>query len=425
MYVHSWRRTSPMPSVMEARILPKVSKHDYVTEQRIGSGAFGDVYIARRRSKLFTKGSHKYAVKVCTLHTEEEMKDEAEKRQKERAHKLKEDIKEGNMPYLLDVDSTTRSSQVYTREDCIQELKILQHVQSGKKREKFVIQFFKSFEYKNRAWIVTELSPTSLRRLLTVSRKRGERRLDINVCAYIILQTLLALKHLRGKRVVHRDIKPSNILLTLTGYVKLCDFGIAEIVPVGKTHCVVGSTKGTAEYMAAELFTRGQPYDYSVDIWALGIVLFNTFRLGKSPYFAKRTDNRVFRHFNWRSYARSEAEYIDSLFGGGFLSQEELKDLDTPKPLLKLFEQRYKRNKDIVSIVRRCVVPYPKTGLQNEVTRKDLKDRLSWQEFYVWAETLISKTRGLDITRMQLVSKVLRSVPESQVSDEKELIITL
>ena len=189
---------------------------------------------------------------------------------------------------------------------------------------------------------------------------------------------------------------------------KLCDFGIAEVVPVGKTHCVVGSPRGTAEYMASELFTPGQTYDYSVDIWALGIVLFNVFRLGKSPYFAKRTDNRVFCHFNWSSYTKSEAEYIDSLFGGGFLSQEELKDLDTPKPLLKLFKHRYNRNKDIVSIVRRCVVPYPKTGLQNEVTRKDLKDRLSWQEFYDWTEEILRDEEGSASAREQLLENMAK-----------------
>ena len=354
-----------------SRLLLRVPKNEYVKEAQVDAGNFGVVYICKKRAKFpfISKRTEKYAAKVFTFDAE--------------------DAASSSLP------------QVYTKEDCIRELRILQRVQTG--TAKYVVKYFSSFEFETKAWIVMELLPTSLRRILTISRERGKRKQSMEVCAYLVQQTLLALKHLKQKRVIHRDIKPSNILLTNDGFVKLCDFGIAEVVPLGETHCVVGSLSGTLEYMASESFTPGQSYDYSVDIWALGIVLFNTFRFGKSPYFARRTDNRVFCHFNWKCYARSEAEYIESLFGGGFLSQEELKDLDTPKPLLKLFKHRYNRNKDIVSIVRRCVVPYPKKGLQNEVTRKDLKDRLSWQEFYDWTEEILRDEERKTSAREQVL----------------------
>ncbi|MGW6689572.1 serine/threonine-protein kinase [Streptomyces sp. NPDC054961] len=81
--------------------------------------------------------------------------------------------------------------------------------------------------------------------------------------------------------IVHRDIKPANILLTATGRIKICDFGIARQSGVqGLT--TTGSVTGTPAYMSPEQ-ARGEETDARSDLYGLGCVLYQL--LTGSPPF--------------------------------------------------------------------------------------------------------------------------------------------
>jgi serine/threonine protein kinase len=79
----------------------------------------------------------------------------------------------------------------------------------------------------------------------------------------------LAYVHERG--VVHRDIKPANILIDAKGNARLADFGIARLVDT-TTMTVIGTTLGTASYMAPEQLEDHQ-VGPGADVWSLGVVL--------------------------------------------------------------------------------------------------------------------------------------------------------
>jgi len=97
-------------------------------------------------------------------------------------------------------------------------------------------------------------------------------------------QTCLAIQHLHQNDVLHRDIKPENLLLDKHCNIKLCDFGWSarRINEKRTTFC------GTYEYMAPEVVYK-KTYDYRVDIWSLGVLLYELIHK-EAPYKGRSLD---------------------------------------------------------------------------------------------------------------------------------------
>ena len=91
-----------------------------------------------------------------------------------------------------------------------------------------------------------------------------------------------ALEYCRKLKIIHRDIKPENIFVSRFGDFKLGDFGIAR----EQAHTVGNmSKKGTYSYMAPEIY-KGEKYDSSIDIYSLGIVLYELLNQNRLPFLA-------------------------------------------------------------------------------------------------------------------------------------------
>ena len=100
-------------------------------------------------------------------------------------------------------------------------------------------------------------------------------KLGIDICS--------ALESCEKKNIIHRDIKPENIFLSDDGRYELGDFGIAR--ELEKTTGGL-SKKGTYSYMAPEIYL-GKPYNNTVDIYSLGIMLYKFLNHNRAPYLPK------------------------------------------------------------------------------------------------------------------------------------------
>ena len=96
-------------------------------------------------------------------------------------------------------------------------------------------------------------------------------------------QVVNAVYFLHKNNLIHRDIKPENILLN-GDKIKLCDFGWCCETNTNnrKSFC------GTFEYMAPEII-KETPYGKPVDIWALGILLYELY-FGVSPFSSNKVN---------------------------------------------------------------------------------------------------------------------------------------
>lgn len=80
-------------------------------------------------------------------------------------------------------------------------------------------------------------------------------------------------EHGQNLHVVHRDVSPDNIFVTYDGAVKVTDFGVARAR--GQLHQTQsGTVKGKFGYMPPEVLYGDTDFDRRVDVWALGVCLW-------------------------------------------------------------------------------------------------------------------------------------------------------
>ncbi|KAM7205487.1 Serine/threonine-protein kinase nak1 [Naviculisporaceae sp. PSN 640] len=88
----------------------------------------------------------------------------------------------------------------------------------------------------------------------------------------ILREVAEAIHWVHKEGIIHRDIKCANVLVTESGSVQLCDFGVAGII---ETKLDKRSTFiGTPHWMAPELFDPVPSYSTPVDIWAFGSLVY-------------------------------------------------------------------------------------------------------------------------------------------------------
>ncbi|KAJ0966313.1 hypothetical protein J5N97_027451 [Dioscorea zingiberensis] len=189
-------------------------------------------------------------------------------------------------------------------------------------RNPFVVRFFYSFASRDNLYLVMEyLNGGDLYSLL---RKVG--CLDEEVARVYIAELVLGLEYLHSLGIIHRDLKPDNILIARNGHIKLTDFGLSKIGLINSAIHLSGSGSkgsvlleaqrehvlprekrsgrsafGTPDYMAPEILL-GTAHGYAADWWSVGIILFELIA-GIPPFTADLPemifDNILNRKIPW------------------------------------------------------------------------------------------------------------------------------
>ena len=227
----------------------------YFPLEIIGTGAFGLVV-----SVIDIKEQQKLAVKI---------------------------IDKGNLNIEGDIDIITYQVKLINKLDSPRIMKIFNVLET----QKYIFIFMELIEGGN-------LKDLIIRRYLDQSTPYLFRDSE---CSLIMKGILESLNYLHKNNIIHRDIKPENILFKNKNdlsSVVLCDFGFAYQLEYDK---YINDSCGTTIYMAPEIFQH-RGYDFLVDSFSAGIVLFELCSGGMHPFLVKGMKKKEYiekmRNFN-------------------------------------------------------------------------------------------------------------------------------
>ena len=200
----------------------------YLFEEALGSGSFGAVY-------RVSKGKTTYAAKVLAE------------------------------TYILE---EFRSEQ----NRITREIDVLKNVKG-----KNLIKYQEDFYFKNEFGVIEYVIVMEYFEGRTL-RSYLRRDIDLDTLISVFVSVLQGVRELHNtiienEGIIHRDLKPDNIMIDDELNVKIIDYGLSKIIDFSSITST-GTQIGSPLYMAPEQLRDSKHIDYRVDIYALGIILY-------------------------------------------------------------------------------------------------------------------------------------------------------
>eukprot|EP00117_Sycon_ciliatum_P040743 scpid23695/ scgid29890/ PAS domain-containing serine/threonine-protein kinase len=238
----------------------------YKTLKTVGSGAFGDVKLARHkttREKVIVKCIGKREVLSCSW-----------------TEVTPEQRKQLNIATQQSINSK------------------LENFSNSVPTELYLLR---TLDHPNIVNLVDVFENELYYQLVMAKHGRGmdlfefidyEPAVDEPLAFHIFSQVVNAIDYLHHKQIIHRDIKDENIIIDQDFRVKLIDFGSAAFMKEGT---LFDSFCGTIEYCSPEVLSGNKYRGPELEMWTLGVTLF-TLVFFENPF--KDADDIINGHLN-------------------------------------------------------------------------------------------------------------------------------
>lgn len=169
---------------------------------------------------------------------------------------------------------------------------------------KNIVMIYDFYSYNNEFKIYLEYCENKTLQDL-INKKIQEKKLFTeNEIINIFVQLYYGLYYIHSHNIIHRDLKPENIFIDRNNIIKIGDFGISKY-----TTCFTNTMVGCPYYDSPEKI-KGLSYNKKVDIWSLGVILYQLINL-ELPFNNIYDLNNNINNINFKYFVNYSKDIID------------------------------------------------------------------------------------------------------------------